>query len=534
MKFLLSQRCKRLTFLAIGTMLTGATWAQLSTESIVVDGDTRTFLQYLPTNFSPSEATPLVLCFHGGAGTADFQLGIGDLRDKADSDRFVLVYPQALPDANDDGSTNWQVVQSGELPFTLPNPHSDINFTSALIEEMGAQHGIDLSRVYAMGYSNGGGFVYDLACRLNDQITGVGAVARTMYAESYANCATSHPTPVVTILGTNDFESNYDGITYQGTLYFHSSDEGNALWIEKNGLLDSPEVTEMPNLSTNDGSSVERYRWTDAEDCIELIHYKVNGGSHDWPGSFGNMDIVSHEVIWDHLKDYNMEGKISCDFEGCMDQEACNFDPAATEDDGSCLEQDECGICEGSGIAEGYCDCDGNTLDVVGICGGNCTVDSDNNGVCDDQEIYGCSYPLAENFSSSVTRDDGSCIFPCEGVVNTNVFDWDGDYVVTVTDFLMMLSVYGDTDVDLDGVWDSGDDCVDTNACNYANDPSEPCTYIDILGVCGGGCEADEDNDGICDDIDTCIGIEDECGVCNGPGPTEMVIEEITILYDSF
>ena len=44
-----------------------------------------------------------------------------------------------------------------------------------------------------------------------------------MYAESYANCATSHPTPVVTILGTNDFESLYDGITYQGTLYYHSS-----------------------------------------------------------------------------------------------------------------------------------------------------------------------------------------------------------------------------------------------------------------------------------------------------------------------
>jgi uncharacterized protein (TIGR02145 family) len=74
---------------------------------------------------------------------------------------------------------------------------------------------------------------------------------------------------------------------------------------------------------------------------------------------------------------------------------------------------------------------------------------------------------------------------------------------------------------------------VDTNACNYANDPSEPCAYIDVLGVCGGGCEGDEDNDGICDDIDTCIGVEDECGVCNGPGPTEVVIDDITILYDS-
>ena len=29
------------------------------------------------------------------------------------------------------------------------------------------------------------------------------------------------------------------------------------------------------------------------------------------------------------------------------------------------------------------------------------------------------------------------------------------------------------------------------------------------------------------------MGVVDECGVCNGPGPTEVVIEDITILYDS-
>ena len=109
--------------------------------------------------------------------------------------------------------------------------------------------------------------------------------------------------------------------------------------------------------------------------------------------------------------------------------------------------------------------------------------------------------------------------------MNINVFDWDEDYAVTVTDFLMMLSVYGDVDVDFDGVWDSGDLCVDTAACNYDVEPSEECDYIDVLGICGGGCEVDEDNDGICDDVDTCVGIEDECGVCNGPGPTEVVIE---------
>jgi uncharacterized protein (TIGR02145 family) len=54
-----------------------------------------------------------------------------------------------------------------------------------------------------------------------------------------------------------------------------------------------------------------------------------------------------------------------------------------------------------------------------------------------------------------------------------------------------------------------------------------------VLGICGGGCEGDGDGDGICDDVDTCVGDLDECGVCNGLGPTEIVIDEIVITYDS-
>jgi len=112
-------------------------------------------------------------------------------------------------------------------------------------------------------------------------------------------------------------------------------------------------------------------------------------------------------------------------------------------------------------------------------------------------------------------------------------YDGNGDGNVSIGDFLEMLAVFGDTDTDSDGVWDSLDDCVDLAACNYTNDPSEPCAYIDVLGVCGGGCEGDGDDDGICDSEDDCVGVLDECGVCNGPGPMEVVIESITILYDS-
>ncbi len=308
----------RTSLLLVGVFFASALSAQLTTESLTVDGQTRTYLQYVPVDFDASEQVPLVLCFHGGSDVAEDQLAIGDLRDTADEERFILVYPQALPDPNDGGSTNWQVVTSGDLPETVPNPHSDMDFVAALINEMHTVHGVDLTRVYAMGYSNGGEFVYDLACRLNDQITGVGAVSRTMYAESYANCQTTHPTSVVTILGTDDLISNYDGVVYNGTLYYHSSDEGNALWIDENELLPDADVVELPDVNTADGSTVERYQWSDADGCRELTHYKVLGGDHDWPGAWGNMDIISHEVIWDHLKEFDMNGRISCGPIGCQ------------------------------------------------------------------------------------------------------------------------------------------------------------------------------------------------------------------------
>ena len=53
---------------------------------------------------------------------------------------------------------------------------------------------------------------------------------------------------------------------------------------------------------------------------------------------------------------------------------------------------DACGVCNGAGNVyecgcvdiEGNCDCDGNQLDALGVCGGDCTADDDADGICDD------------------------------------------------------------------------------------------------------------------------------------------------------
>ena len=312
------------------------------------------------------------------------------------------------------------------------------------------------------------------------------------------------------------------------------ADNGDGTWQTSELVSGSATLNYLYSIGYPVGENEETGWYLTGVDSLglDLTNFEAAGcGVPNGFGGFNRRFIRSGENEIIPLHCFN--SCAGCNGEGCTDPTACNYDSSATLDDGTCSWNDECGVCGGQGIAEGDCDCDGNQVDAVGVCGGGCLSDYDGNGVCDALEAYGCTYEGANNFDPQATSDDGSCVFPCVGEVNVNVFDWDGDYRVTVTDFLMMLTVFGDVDVDFDGVWDSADECIDTEACNYDADPSEPCQYIDVLGICGGGCPEDTDADGVCDDVDDCIGVVDECGVCNGPGATEVVIEDITIVYDS-
>ena len=56
---------------------------------------------------------------------------------------------------------------------------------------------------------------------------------------------------------------------------------------------------------------------------------------------------------------------------------------------------------------------------------------------------------------------------------------------------------------------------------------------FDVLGICGGGCVADEDADGIGDDVDSCIGVIDECGFAMSGVHAEITVDQIVTSYDS-
>ena len=226
------------------------------------------------------------------------------MRPIADTANFIIVYPQALPDPNDDGSANWL--------HKAPTDVDDIFFVEAMINTIASEYSISKDRIYALGYSLGGEFTYELACRLNDQIAAVGVVARTMNTTTFDNCSPSHPTGIMTILGTDDFISPYDGLVWNGIQFYVSADDVHNYWSNYNNTTSGLTITLLPNINPFDGSTVERHLWTDGDGCVAVEHLKVIGGGHDWPGSFGNMDIDASLEIWNFVSKYDLTGLMAC------------------------------------------------------------------------------------------------------------------------------------------------------------------------------------------------------------------------------
>ena len=271
-------------------------------QTIYYDGNNREYELYIPENYNDSNAVPLLFNFHGGNGTASDQIYLSDMRSLADENNFIIVYPQAIADPTDDGSLNWI--------FKGDSDHDDIYFIESIIDELSSQYSIDLTRVYACGYSLGGEFVYELLCRLNNKIAAGVVVARTMGQYQYQNCNPEHPTAIMTILGTEDYESNYDGVVYNGVTYYISADDTHQYWTNYNNADINPSETELPNNNSSDGSTVTKRIWGNGEACVSVVELRINGGGHDWPGSTGNMDINSNNEIWDFVSQYSINGLI--------------------------------------------------------------------------------------------------------------------------------------------------------------------------------------------------------------------------------
>ena len=263
--------------------------SKAKTYSIVHDGIVREYVLYVPNSYTGTSAVPLVINFHGFGGNVREYMNYADMRPVAEADTFILVYPQG---SYLNGSSHWNPCPPGG---DNKSNADDFGFIEDMIKEISTHYNIDMKRIYAVGYSNGGMMAYGLANYKSELIAAVASVSGTML-----DCIgpTSHPMPVLDLHGTSD-----DVIPYNGNSYYNSVQSVLGYWIDFNNTNKIPIVS----VDSSGEMTIEHYVYDRGDNGVSVEHYKYIGGKHVWFTTPYRGKTTS-ELIWDFLSRYDING----------------------------------------------------------------------------------------------------------------------------------------------------------------------------------------------------------------------------------
>ena len=265
----------------------------LQTKTLTHDNVNRNYLVYIPDSYDSEIDYPLMFVFHGFGGIATQFINNADMRDLAESNNFIVVYPQGL-DLGGTGS-HWNCSNPSA---DNKSDVDDIGFIENLIDQLILDYPvIDSKRIYAAGYSNGGFMSYYLACN-SKKFAAIGSVAGTMLDDSYQSCNANFPTAMINIHGTDDFDVPYDG-----NIYYPSIPEVVDWWKNFNN-------TPNEDLLTNQDGSIEQYKYYNDAGDIYVEHIKIIGGDHYWDDKLNYDGKNTSGLIWDFVSNYNIDGII--------------------------------------------------------------------------------------------------------------------------------------------------------------------------------------------------------------------------------
>lgn len=230
-------------------------------RSIVVGDDSREYLLHLPDE--PAPEPTLIVFAHGGFGDAAQAESAYGWDRIADREGVIVAYPQALGLAWNAGECCGKSARQGV---------DDVAFLSGMVSALQDEYGVDPSRTFATGMSNGAMMNYRMACE-TDVFAAIAPVAGTIVT----GCDDPTPASVLHIHGLADERVRFDGERGSGTARVDGMpvDEVAALWRSVDGCGEPVTVDDPPLASVR-------------ADCsggmvVELL--TVEGAGHQWPGA---------------------------------------------------------------------------------------------------------------------------------------------------------------------------------------------------------------------------------------------------------
>lgn len=279
---------------------TNGAGATSGTVALTYGGTARSYDLYVPVA-GATGPRPLVLSLHGYFLNSSDQASLTAMNPLADTEGFLVAYPQGL------GSpTDWNA--GACCSAASEGDRDDVGFLNAVIDDIAAKTCVDLSRVYVMGFSNGGMMAYRLACEDASRFAAAASVSGSAVVP-LDTCAPSHPMPLMHVHGNADPLVPYDGgpgalpLSGRPTPVFPSVADEVAAFRQK----DSCPATSTVYFDQGDAHCDH---WGPCEDGSEVIQCTIDQGGHAWPGGTGLFSETSPlnatNEIWTFFKRHSL------------------------------------------------------------------------------------------------------------------------------------------------------------------------------------------------------------------------------------
>lgn len=121
----------------------------VTSETLDVAGETRSFVLAKPRTYSSGKSYPLVFVLHGDGGDGS-SMRTGFPFDDVSADGAIVVYPS--------GTYGWNLYDPADT-------NADLAFLLALADSLEQRFSIDQARIFGTGFSSGGFMVNQVACR---------------------------------------------------------------------------------------------------------------------------------------------------------------------------------------------------------------------------------------------------------------------------------------------------------------------------------------------------------------------------------
>lgn len=243
-------------------------------KTITVGTASRSYYLHIPTAYDGSKPAPLVVDFHGLGGSGTSEASSNPYRAVVDPEGVVSAYPDGVNGTN---GTGWNL---GPCCTTA----DDVGFAKALVQDVAKVACIDPKRVYAVGFSLGGGMAHVIGCKAADVFAAVSPAAADLTKDNVDTCKPARPITVFTFRGTAD-----TAVPYAGGTISTLTNIGAQATFQQWAKID--ECTGSPSASDSNGCST----YSSCAGGVQVTLCTKQGGGHD-PGTAS--------VSWPVLKKY--------------------------------------------------------------------------------------------------------------------------------------------------------------------------------------------------------------------------------------